>query len=407
MSCVAGLTNAELAKLAGSTREQVRKLIDLGILTERTETEGYSSSDIQRVRLAKALDEAGIPLEAIGQAIRAGNLSFDFVDTLWPAPAPVTPKSLREVAVELGLKSEDLIRMYAMWGLPRPNEDDSVREDDAALFADIGAVVPADALNGPTLARAARILGESLRRVADASQWFFKVFFEQPALKAGMTRQQIMTMVGELSSHMTPSLHRWVLWLLDRHIEHNQIQYIIENVEMAVEASGAAPSRPTKPAAIAFLDLTGYTALTEELGDEAAAEHATRLAEVVQEVSLSHGGRPVKLLGDGVMFYFSDPGEAVVCAFELMEATSNAGLPRAHIGVNAGPVVESDGDYFGRTVNVAARIADYARPREILVSAEVVAAADGDGLIFHEIGPVTLKDVPGPVSLYSATLPQA
>jgi adenylate cyclase len=398
---VTGLTFAGLATAAGSTPEQVRRLVDLGILSERPAGE-FSSSDIQRVRLAEALDKAGISLETIAEAISSGNLSFDFVDTLWPTPAPLTPKSLREVAVELGLKSEDLIRMYAMWGLPRPNEDDPIRDDDAAIFADIGAVVPSDALNAPTLTRGARILGESLRRVAEAGLWFFKSFFEEPALKAGMSRQQIMAMIGELNAYMTPSLQRWVLWLLNRHIEHNQIQYVIENVEMAVEAAGAAPVRPTKPAAIAFLDLTGYTALTEELGDEAAADHATTLAEVVQEVALPHGGRPVKLLGDGVMFYFSDPGEAVVAAFELTDATSRVGLPRARLGVNAGPVVQRDGDYFGRTVNIAARIADYARPTEILVTSEVVAATDAGGIRFDEIGPVTLKDVPRPLTLYSA-----
>jgi adenylate cyclase len=399
---VAGLSYAELAKAAGSSQEQVRRLVELGVLTERTATGEFSSSDIQRVRLALALDNAGISLDTIGHAIASGQLSFDFVDTLFPTPAALTPKSLREVAVELGLKSEDLIRMYAMWGLPRPNEDDPIREDDAVVFADIGAVVPPDALNAPTLTRGARILGESLRRVSEAALWFFKAFFEEPALKAGMTRQQIMAMIGELNSYMTPSLQRWVLWLLDRHVEHNQIQYIIENVEAAVEATGAGPSKPTKPSAIAFLDLTGYTALTEELGDEAAAEHAMKLAEVVQEVSLAHGGRPVKLLGDGVMFYFSDPGDAVVSSFELMEATTRAGLPRARLGVNAGPVVQRDGDYFGRTVNIAARIADYARPTEVLVSSEVVAATDAADVRFDEIGPVALRDVPRPLTLYSA-----
>jgi adenylate cyclase len=91
-----------------------------------------------------------------------------------------------------------------------------------------------------------------------------------------------------------------------------------------------------------------------------------------------------------------------VSAFELMEATSRAGLPRARLGVNAGPVVQRDGDYFGRTVNIAARMADYARPREVLVSSEVVAATDAADIRFDEIGPVTLRDVAGPLTLYSA-----
>jgi len=65
-------------------------------------------------------------------------------------------------------------------------------------------------------------------------------------------------------------------------------------------------------------------------------------------------------------------------------------------------VVFQEGDYFGRTVNVAARISDYARPGEVLVSQEVVDAASGTQLRFDEIGPVDLKGVAGAVSLHTA-----
>jgi adenylate cyclase len=65
-------------------------------------------------------------------------------------------------------------------------------------------------------------------------------------------------------------------------------------------------------------------------------------------------------------------------------------------------VVFQDGDYFGRTVNVAARIGEYARPGEVLVSQEVVDAADGRQVTFTEIGPVELKGVSGPLRLHAA-----
>ena len=117
-----------------------------------------------------------------------------------------------------------------------------------------------------------------------------------------------------------------------------------------------------------FLDLTGYTRLTEERGDRAAAALATSLADLVEQVSLPHGGQPVKWLGDGVMFHFRRPAQAVVAALEMVERTPEAGLPEAHVGLHAGPVVFQDGDYFGRTVNLAARIAAHAGPGQVLVS---------------------------------------
>jgi adenylate cyclase len=78
------------------------------------------------------------------------------------------------------------------------------------------------------------------------------------------------------------------------------------------------------------------------------------------------------------------------------------GLPPAHVGIHAGPVVFQEGDYFGRTVNLAARIADYARPGEVLVSQEVVDRAEGGPVTFTEIGPGELKGVSGALRLYTA-----
>jgi adenylate cyclase len=110
----------------------------------------------------------------------------------------------------------------------------------------------------------------------------------------------------------------------------------------------------------------------------------------------------VKWLGDGVMFYFREPKDAVLAALEMAEVVGRHGLPPAHVGIHAGPVVFQEGDYFGRTVNLASRIAEYARPGEVLVTQEVVDAADGGPVAFTEIGPVELKGVPGTLRLYTA-----
>jgi adenylate cyclase len=151
-----------------------------------------------------------------------------------------------------------------------------------------------------------------------------------------------------------------------------------------------------------FLDVTGYTTLTAERGDAAAAQLADTLGRLVQRAALAHAGRPVKWLGDGVMVHFRDPGPATVAALVMAERIVAAGLPPAHVGIHAGPVIFQDGDYYGQTVNLAARIAGYARPGEVVVSDAVVEAAAGSPVEFTEIGPVELKGVPGTVRLYAA-----
>ena len=148
--------------------------------------------------------------------------------------------------------------------------------------------------------------------------------------------------------------------------------------------------------------MTGYTRLTDERGDEAAAELAGTMSRIVQRTSTSRGGRPIKWLGDGVMFHFPESGPGVIAALDMVESIAIAGLPPAHVGLHAGPVLFQEGDYFGRTVNVASRIADYARPGEVVVSQAVVDAADATPVSFVEIGPVELKGLSGSIRLHTA-----
>ena len=103
------------------------------------------------------------------------------------------------------------------------------------------------------------------------------------------------------------------------------------------------------------------------------------------------------------MLHFPNPGQGVVAALEMVDGVVEAGLPPAHVGLHAGPVIFQEGDYYGQTVNVAARIADYARPGEVIVSQEVVDASGGADVAFREIGPVELKGVAGAMRLYAAS----
>ena len=198
-------------------------------------------------------------------------------------------------------------------------------------------------------------------------------------------------------------MDRGLLSMYHRHQEHVWLGNLVERIEGALEEMGLM-DRLARPPAMCFLDLVGYTRLTEEEGDQAAAELAASLAGVVQGVSLHHGGRAVKWLGDGVMFFFPDPGEGVRSALEMVDETSAAGLPPAHVGLHAGPVVQQDGDYFGRTVNLASRIAGQAGQGEVLVSEEVVASAGQvEGARFEDAGLAELKNVARPVRLWRAT----
>jgi adenylate cyclase len=153
---------------------------------------------------------------------------------------------------------------------------------------------------------------------------------------------------------------------------------------------------------MSFLDLVGYTHLTEQRGDAAAAALTETLAVLVNRSAREHGGVPVKWLGDGVMIHYREPAGAVLSALGLVAQLPEAGLPPAHVGVAAGPVVAQGGDYFGRTVNLAARIAAHASADQVLVSQLVAESAPPQGVRFVELGELPLKGFARPVRLLEA-----
>jgi class 3 adenylate cyclase len=159
---------------------------------------------------------------------------------------------------------------------------------------------------------------------------------------------------------------------------------------------------------MAFVDLAGYTRLTEERGDAAAAQAASVFAGIVEQEARTRGGTPVKWLGDGVMVAFREAGGAVGAALRLVEAVPVAGLPPAHVGIAAGRVVAYAGDYFGRTVNMAARLSAHASAGRVLVNEPTVdALRDDGGLRFTELGSLELKGFAEPVRVFEASTNEA
>jgi adenylate cyclase len=129
---------------------------------------------------------------------------------------------------------------------------------------------------------------------------------------------------------------------------------------------------------------------------------ADRFTEVVRRWTVEAGGRVVKFLGDGAMLYFADALAAIRGSLELIARIPSVGLPPAHAGVNAGPVVFRDGDYYGRAVNLAARVAARASAGEVLVARDAVPDRIPADLRLEPLEEATLKGVSTPVTLYRA-----
>jgi adenylate cyclase len=399
------LSEDELADLSGTTPDLVHRLADCGILRRRPDGAPFKPADVNRVRSIEALVREGVSLEELARATRAGDLSFGYVDDLFPVPMVVLDQTADELAEELGVGFEQLRALYAAWGLPAPVPGQRVREADARTLAAQRAF-PDQGLDADVLMQATRFFGDNLRRVAESQVDFFMSVLIEPLLAAGQSPSKVLEAVAPVSAALQPAGRELVRWLHQRHFEALVMQQVVLMLEETLERTGHVQGRPASPPAIAFMDLSGFTRLTEQSGDEAAAELATKLRDLVTETSQMYGGRVVKLLGDGVMFHFGSPTFAVACSIDLVERAGELGLPPARCGVQAGRVVYRDGDYFGRTVNVASRIVNYARPREVLVGEEVAGHPAPPGVLYREVGPTMLKGLREPVRVFRAARPR-
>src|SRR6266702_4660343 len=322
------LSASELAALVGVTKAEVDRLVGLGILVARDGAGPFLETDVQKVRLATACEQAGLPLDGIAAAIRVGRLSFAFLEASpYRRWAVRSARTYRQVSQETGVPLEVLGGALESMGFARMAPDELIRQDELEVV---------------------------------------------PLLQLGLSRG-ILDQV-------------WLTRLGRAYAEGLRLAANVENEAYRARFPGRVP-------AMSFLDLVGYTRLTEERGDQAAAELAGTLAVLVDRSSREHGGVPVKWLGDGVMVHYRDPAGAVRSALHLVEQLPRAGLPPAHVGVAAGPVVVQGGDYFGRTVNLAARIAARAGAGQVLVSDSVVESASPTGVSFVERGRLRFKGI--------------
>jgi len=394
------LTEDEVARRAGTTRERVRELVELGVLARGDGT--FRRGDALRVQLVDELEAFGIPVTRVAAAISDGALSLSYLDW-FPDPPPRAGQTHAELCDELGITFELVERIYSGFGLPRPQAEERVRQEDLEVISDLPLLFDAGLGEGEIL-RAARVWGDCVRRVAQHQVHSFHELVEEPFRRRGLSDDQVLDAAfSQIGARLIPYTHRLVVWLHRRHFERYAVEHRVGHVEAALESAGLHRKPPSRPEAAVFADLSGYTTLTEELGDEAASQMALHLAELMQEVANDHRGLAVKMLGDGVHFHFQDPANAVLGSLAFVDLARARGLPPAHVGVNAGPMTYTDGDYYGLTVIIASRIAAQAGPGQVLVGESVATNNGGpEGVRFEEVGPVPLKGVARPVTIYRA-----
>lgn len=398
------LTLDELAAEAGSRSSLLERLVELGQL--RPDANGrFDARDAAIISTVQALEGVGVSDDDLGWLVRHAGGGFEAVGRMFLTPAPRDGPTYREFVASLGPLGTRLAAVYAGFGLSEPEADRPMREDEVSILERFLTVWDSVDRGGDSDLRVARLSGETSRRMMEGwlDAWDAAA---QPALGTQGAPAAGGRPADPADPDQNPSIRGAALvrellaWLQERHLERTLNQRIIVATENALVENGRLPARPILPTAVAFVDLTGYTTLTERQGDEAAAATAVRLAALADECARAHGGRVVKLLGDGVLLRFDDPGTAVDAVLSLLTEIEAAGLPTGHAGIAAGRIVQRDGDIYGRTVNLAARISAHAESGQLFVDDEV-AAVLGDRPGLAAAGSFTLKGIAEPVTLWS------
>jgi adenylate cyclase len=387
----------EVARGANVPIEFVRRLADLGALSEDLAT--AVKRELGRVRLLYAWSQAGFPPETIMRLVDQKALSITFLDTPSVQGPGRLDRPYEEIAAERGVPGSLVERLHESIGFEPPNPHDRAGEDDLALLAVLD-LFRSVGVPDAAVVRLFAVYADAAARLAKAEAELYEANIEERLRAGGMNERALIEFGTDFGNRVSAALERALVMVYRRHRVHAWTEHSVNHVEAALEAEGIE-SRIPQPPAICFVDLTGYTRLTEERGDRFAADVASQLASLVKDISRRRGGNPIRWLGDGGMFHFRDPARSVEAGLDMVEQAPKIGLPPAHIGIHAGPVIFQDGDVYGRTVNTASRLASVARAGQVVVSEAVVQRADG--FSYQDMGPVPLKGLKAPMRLFRAS----
>jgi adenylate cyclase len=230
-----------------------------------------------------------------------------------------------------------------------------------------------------------RVYGQALAQMADAEVRLFHLYVHEPLMRDGVPGVDMAEEMQGLAAELLPLASPIMDHVHHRFLAHFVEQDVIGHMEADLGDSPLDLGRLR--VAIAFADLAGYTRLTEEAGEEEALSAVERFIEDVEH-TLPEDARIIKTIGDGVMVVGSDPAALVDWAVGFQELHTERPLPR--IGLHYGATLYRDGDYYGREVNTASRVAARAGGGEVLVTRPIVRSA-GPHLEFEHIGEVQLK----------------
>jgi len=352
----------------------------------------------ERVALLEELLADGVPPEELKQAVAEDRLVFLRVErTLGEARYTV-----REIAALTGIEPEEGLRYRQAIGLPRVDLDERVLTDrDLEAIRQLKAFEAAG-LPEEGLFEMARVLGESLSRVAAA----IRLFVRDALLQPDVGERELSTRYAAINEQLGPAMADTMRRIFEMHLQDQLRNDAIGRSEVA---HGRIPG--ATEVTVAFADLVGFTKLGEQIPAGELGAIARRLLELATD-AVQPPVRLIKTIGDAAMLVSPDAGALLDAALELVRLAEAEGedFPRLRAGLATGEALHRAGDWYGSPVNLASRVTSIARPGSVVATqathdaameaAEV--AGDDTRWRWSTLPPRRIKGVDGTVSLYRA-----
>jgi adenylate cyclase len=370
----------EAANRVGVTPGTLRRWVQRGLVPQY---EGeWTPSAVGTARVVARMRERGHSLKEIERATKEGRLAFGFLEDLFPPEEQRI--SVADAARETGLDEGLVGRLIGSLGAIS-DQLESVTEDELQMLRYVAAVLES---GFPLIAllQLVRVYGQAMAQIADAEVRLFHLYVHEPLMRSGSAGMETAEQMHSISREILPLAGPVLDQVHQRYLQHFVEQDVVGHME--ADLDGSAIDLGRMRVAIAFADLAGYTRLTEEEGELTAVDAVERFVEAV-ESTLPEEARVIKTIGDEAMIV--GPDTAALTDWAVGFQRLHDERPRPRIAVHCGVALYRDGDYYGRDINIASRVAARSAGGEVLVTRPVVEASQGPHLRFDRVGEVTLK----------------